>query len=80
MLPNGEKGHDVFPAYDPGAQQYTRAETYQKTRLPVQLASTLIPDAYRSPTGLDIPGVSLVVPSCSSLIARRVGPADSAER
>ena len=34
MLPNGEKGHDVSPACDPGAQQYTREETYQKTRLP----------------------------------------------
>ncbi len=27
---------------------YTREETYQQTRLPVELATTLIPDAYRS--------------------------------
>jgi choline monooxygenase len=49
MSPNGEKSHDFAPACDPGAQHYTREETYRQTRLPVQLASTLIPDAYRSP-------------------------------
>jgi len=30
------------------AEDYTREETYRATRLPVNLASTIIPDAYRS--------------------------------
>src|SRR6185503_7359185 len=30
------------------SEDYTREETYKATRLPVTLASTIIPDAYRS--------------------------------
>lgn len=54
MLPNGQ-GHPI--ANPPGAQNapdYTREETYQATRRPVQLATTLIPDAYRSASFYEI--------------------------
>ena len=30
------------------AEDFTREETYRRTRLPVDLASTLLPDAYTS--------------------------------
>jgi choline monooxygenase len=49
MLPNGEQGPNSSPTCDSGAHLYTRAETYRQTRLPVQLATTLLPDAYRAP-------------------------------
>lgn len=40
--------HCNFTPDSPSAVKYTREETYQSTRRPVELASTLIPDAYRS--------------------------------
>lgn len=41
--PNGSLPHGS------ATPDYRREETYRQTRLPVELASTLIPDAYRSP-------------------------------
>jgi choline monooxygenase len=41
--------HDQLPARPLSRDQFTDACTYRQTRLPVEQASTLIPDAYTSP-------------------------------
>src|SRR5687768_3405203 len=43
--------HDDFPSGNgsPTAPDYTAEDTYRGTRLPVEEATTLVPDAYRSP-------------------------------
>jgi choline monooxygenase len=41
--------HAALPARPVDPARFTEASTYQHTRLPVELASTLIPDAYSSP-------------------------------
>lgn len=49
MLTNGTTRTDRQPLRQVSPGDYTREETYHGTRLPVELATTLIPDAYRAP-------------------------------
>ena len=41
--------HATLPARPLPAARFTEQDTYRRTRLPVELASTLVPDAYTSP-------------------------------
>ena len=49
MQPNGSASDRHRAAPD-----YTREETYRATRAPVELATTLIPDAYRTREYYDV--------------------------
>jgi choline monooxygenase len=48
-LPTRTDPHSALPARPIDPSRFTDEDTYRHTRLPVDLASTLIPDAYTSP-------------------------------